>query len=194
VVNTSGCVKVLLNSYSVPLAAGTEVEAKIHASYIEVWRQGKCVARHERCFGRQQKVLDLNHYLETLERKPGALAGATALEQCRAQGKWPVSYDQYWEGLKQRQGKQAGTRAMIELLIEGQKHGAGRLRQAIERALELGCSDKAAVQYLLTEEKLEKKKPEVIEVGALLAYERPQPTMAAYDQLLLNVPVAEVIQ
>jgi transposase len=194
VVNTTGCVKVLLNSYSVPLAAGTEVEAKIHASYIEVWRQGKCVARHERCFGRQQKVLDLNHYLETLERKPGALAGATALEQCRAQGKWPASYDRYWEGLKQRQGKQAGTRAMIELLIEGQKHGAGRLRQAIERALELGCSDKAAVQYLLTEEKLEKKKPGIIEVGALLAYERPQPTMAAYDQLLLNAPVAEVIQ
>ena len=194
VVNTTGCVKVLMNWYSVPLTAGTEVEAKIHASYIEVWRQGKCVARHERCFGRQQKVLDLNHYLETLERKPGALAGATALEQCRAQGKWPASYDQYWEGLKQRQGKQEGTRAMIELLIEGQKHGAGRLRQAIERALELGCSDKAAVQYLLTEEKLEKKKPEVIEVGALFVYERPQPTMAAYDQLLLNTPVAEVIQ
>jgi transposase len=193
-VNTSGCVKVLTNTYSVPLAVGTEVEAKIHASYIEVWRQGKCVARHERCFGRQQKVLDLNHYLEALERKPGALAGATALEQCRAQGKWPASYDQYWEGLKQRLGKQAGTHAMIELLIEGQKHGAGRLRQAIERALELGCSDKAAVQYLLTEAKLEKKKPEVIEVGVLIAYERPQPTMAAYDQLLLNTPVAEVIQ
>jgi hypothetical protein len=185
---------VLTNSYSVPLAAGTEVEAKIHASYVEVWRQGKCVARHERCFGRQQKVLDLNHYLEALERKPGALAGATALEQCRAQGKWPASYDQYWEGLKRRQGKQAGTRAMIELLLEGQKHGGGRLRQAIERALELGCSDKAAVQYLLTEEKLERKKPEIIDVGALLAYERPQPTMAAYDQLLLNTPVAEVIQ
>jgi transposase len=193
VVNTSGCVKVLTNSYSVPLAAGTEVEAKIHASYIEVWRQGRCMARHERCFGRQQKVLDLNHYLDALERKPGALAGATALEQCRAQGKWPASYDAYWEGLKRRQGRQAGTRAMIELLLEGQKHGAGRLRQAIERALELGCSDKAAVQYLLTEEKLEKKKPEAIEVGALLAFERPQPDMSAYDQLL-NTPVAEVIQ
>src|SRR5580704_18976875 len=55
VVNTSGCVKVLLNSYSVPLAAGTEVEAKIHATYVELLRQGQCVARHERCFGRQQK-------------------------------------------------------------------------------------------------------------------------------------------
>ena len=92
VVNSSGCVKVLTNFYSAPLAAGTEVEAKIHASYVEIWRQGKCLARHERCFGRQQKVLDLDHYLEALERKPGALAGATALEQWRAQGRWPASF------------------------------------------------------------------------------------------------------
>ena len=83
---------------------------------------------------------------------------------------------------------------MIEILLVGQKHGAERLRQAIERALELGCSDQAAVEYLLTEEKAEKKRPEeAIELGALLAYERPQPTMAAYDQLLQNRPV-EVIQ
>ena len=82
---------------------------------------------------------------------------------------------------------------MIEILIAGQKHGAERLRQAVERALELGCSDKAAVEYLLREEKAEKKSPEVIELGALVAYERPQPTMAAYDQLLQNTPV-EVIQ
>ena len=76
----------------------------------------------------------------------------------------------------------------------GQQHGAGRLRQAVEEALKLGCSDTAAVRYLLTAEHLEKKKPEAIEVGVLIAYERPQPTMAAYDQLLLNTPVAEVIQ
>jgi hypothetical protein len=82
---------------------------------------------------------------------------------------------------------------MIEILLAGQKHGAERLRQAIERALELGCSDKAAVEYLLTDQKAEKKKTEAIELGALLAYERPQPTMAAYDQLLRNTPV-EVIQ
>jgi transposase len=193
IVNTSGCVRVLTNLYSVPLGAGTEVEAKIHATYVELWRQGQCVARHERCFGRQQKVLDLNHYLEALERKPGALAGATALEQWRAQGKWPASYDRYWEVLQQRQGKQAGTRAMIAILLEGQKHGAGRLREAIEKALELGCSDQGAVEYLLTEEKNEKKKVEAIQLDGLEAYERPQPSMAAYDRLLRNTPV-EVIQ
>ena len=32
------------------------------------------------------KVLDLDHYLEILLRKPGALPGATALAQARAAG------------------------------------------------------------------------------------------------------------
>jgi len=194
VVNSSGCVKVLTNFYSVPVAVGTDVQAKIHAAYVEIWYQGKCLARHERCFGRQQKVLDLDHYLEVLEKKPGALAGSTALEQWRAQGRWPASYDRYWEVLKQRQGKQAGTRAMIEILLLGQQHGPMRLRQVIEEALKLGCSDAAAIRYLLTAEQLEKKKPEAVELGSLISYERPQPTMEAYDQLLSQAAVGEVIQ
>src|ERR1700683_2828346 len=87
---------------------------------------------------------------EWFEPKPGALAGSTALAQWRAQGRWPASYDRYWEVLQQRAGKQAGTRAMIEILLLGQQYGAARLRQAIDEALQLGCSDAAAVQYLLT--------------------------------------------
>jgi hypothetical protein len=40
---------------------------------VEVWQEGACVERHERCFGRQQKVLKLEHYLFVLAKKPGAL-------------------------------------------------------------------------------------------------------------------------
>ena len=192
--NGSGRVKVLTNFYSPPLAAGTEVEAKIHAAYVEIWHHGKCVAQHERCFRRQQKVLGLDHYLGALERKPEALAGVPALEQWRAQGRWPARYDRYWEVLKQREGKQAGTRAMIEILMLGQQYGAGRLRQAVETALELGCSDAAAVRYLLTADALKKNKTEAVELGVLISYERPQPAAADYDQFLLNTPVGEVIQ
>jgi hypothetical protein len=47
-----------------------------------------------------------------LERKPGALAGSTPLDQWRRAGKWPASYDRLWEALMERQGKQAGTKAM----------------------------------------------------------------------------------
>src|SRR5208337_541793 len=95
-VNQSGCVKVLTNFYSTPLPVGTTVEAKVYSAYVEIWHAGRCVARHERCYGRHQKVLELDHYLDVLLKKPGALAGSTALEQCRAQGRWPQSYDRFW--------------------------------------------------------------------------------------------------
>ena len=118
-INASGCAKALTNFYSAPLPVGTSVEVKVYSAYVEIWYHAKCVARHERCYERHQKVLELDHYLDVLTKKPGAMAGSTALEQWRAQGRWPASYDQFWGVLKQRQGKQAGTRAMIEVLLLG---------------------------------------------------------------------------
>jgi transposase len=194
-VNASGCVKVLTNFYSVPLPVGLEVQAKVHSAYVEIWHQGQCVARHERCFNRQQKVLNLEHYLEALAKKPGALAGSTPLEQWRTQGRWPASFDRFWEVLKHRRGQQAGTRAMIDVLLLGRQHGYSSLKVALEKALDLGCFDVEALRLLLTAERTEKREPcEAVEIGALRTYDRPQPTTRNYDQLLENYPASGVIQ
>jgi CheY-like chemotaxis protein len=40
----------MTNAYSAPLKAGTEVHAKVYASRVELWHDGRCVARHERCY------------------------------------------------------------------------------------------------------------------------------------------------
>ena len=193
-VNGSGCAPVLTNFYSAPLPPGTRVQAKAHAAYIEIWHDGKCVARHERCFGRQQKRLQLEHYLDALSKKPGALAGSMPLEQCRAQGRWPESFDQFWAKLEQRHGKQEGTRAMVEVLLLGRDHGFERLRTVVEQALDMGVSDVAAIRYLLEIERMEKRAPaEALDVGWLKQYERPQPTLQEYDSLLA-VTFTEVIQ
>jgi len=167
----------------------------VHSCYVEIWRQGECVARHERCFNRQQKVLNLEHYLEALTKKPGAFAGSTPLEQWRAQGRWPASFDRFWEMLKQRRGQQPGTRAMINVLLLGRQYGYPPLQAVIEKALDLGCFDVEAVRLLLDAERNGKREPqEAVEVGALRAYDRPQPTTRNYDQLLGSYSVTEVIQ
>lgn len=182
-VDGSGCVKVRTNFYSTPLRPRTKTQAKIFAETIEVWHEGRCVARHERSYSRQQKVLDLEHYLEALERKPGALAGSTALEQWRRQGRWPASYDRLWGELMRRHGKQSGTQQMLGLLEEGKRQGWLKLRRAIEQALEYGSADPAAVRHLLGAERLERvEAPKLI--LDLPCAERALPTMAAYDQLL----------
>jgi hypothetical protein len=194
-INASGCVKVLTNFYSAPLPMGTSVQVKVYSAYVEVWHQAKCVARHERCYERHQKVLHLDHYLDVLTRKPGALAGSTALEQCRAQGGWPASYDRFWGLLKEREGKQAGTRAMIDVLLLGREHGAARVRRAVEEALDVGCSNVGSVRYLLNVNQLKQgpaAKP--IDIGALSRYDRPKPSLDAYDQLRPSRLATEVIQ
>lgn len=183
-VDGSGCVKVRTNAYSVPVRVGTQVEARVYPTQVEVWHAGQRVACHARCYSRQQQVLDLEHYLDVLAQKPGALAGATPLAQWRAQGRWPTSYDQLWTRLQQRQGRPAGTRAMIALLQLGRVHGEARLQACVAQALAWGCADPAAVRYLLTADTLAHQPPVVVDVGPLAAYDRPQPSLHAYDQLL----------
>ncbi|EQD69686.1 transposase (25), partial [mine drainage metagenome] len=58
-VDKQGCVTVKTNFYSVPAKAGTRVEARIRPLHVEIWHAGKQIARHERCHGRRQPVLDL---------------------------------------------------------------------------------------------------------------------------------------
>ncbi len=184
VVDSLGCVRVRTNAYSVPLQAGTEVQAKVYSTYVEVWHDGWCVARHERCYSRQQQILDLEHYLDVLEKKPGALAGSKPLEQWRQAGRWPESFDKLWTELVKRHGKQPGTRHMIEVLKLGKQHGYSRLREAVESALGSGSHDVSAIRYLITAVQRPPAELPVIEVGLLGRYERPLPVMSDYDQLL----------
>lgn len=189
-VDGKGRVAVRTNRYSVPVRAGRKIRVVVLPSSIEAWYEGQCVARHERCYSRQQVILNLEHYLDVLERKPGALAGSTPLQQWRQQGRWPDSYDRLWQSLMKRHGKQAGTREMIELLIEGRRRGYDRLQRAVESALDMGSTDAAAVRYLLTAEDLERVPPEILDVGSLSRYEQPVPVLLNYDELLSG----EVIQ
>ena len=183
-VDGSGCVRVRTNFYSVPLPVDTRVQAKVYADRVEIWHEGAAVARHERCYDRQKQILDLEHYLEVLEQKPGALAGSTPLKQWRERGRWPAEYDRYWEVLIRRQGKQAGTRQMVELLGLGKKLGYDRLQEAMSLALANGCGDVAAVRYLLTAETRLPPPLESSELGGLACYERPRSGVQDYDQLL----------
>jgi transposase len=182
------CVRVRTNRYSIPLPPGTVIEARLQADYIELWHQGKRVARHERCYRRQQQILDLEHYLDVLRKKPGALAGSTPLAQWRLAGRWPDSFDCLWQALNTRHGRQQGTRQMIELLSLGASEGWDQLRGAVDQALSLGCQDVAAIRHLMITAQLDRPAVEAIDVGLLSRYERPLPVMSSYDQLLREVP------
>ena len=196
VVDKKGCVKVSTNWYSTPVRRGHRVQAKLKPLRVEVWYEGRLVAQHERSYSRGQQILDLEHYLDVLERKPGALAGSTPLAQWREKGRWPKSYDRLLDALIERHGKLDGTREMVELLQCGRTHGYERLAQAVTLALELGCAYAEAVRYLLNSSSLEREEGEPLEsaeLGELVRYDRPAPETHEYDRLVQGGVPREVV-
>ena len=111
-------VMVRCNQYSVPARfIGHRLRVKLSASAVTVCDRNSVVARHQRAIGKGAKVLDLDHYLEILYRKPGALPGATALAQARAAKKFTAEHDALWAAARKAHGDAAGTRALVEVLL-----------------------------------------------------------------------------
>ncbi|WP_027352054.1 IS21 family transposase [Desulfotomaculum nigrificans] len=70
------------NHYSVPdHLVGELVMVKIYSSRICCFYKDAKIAEHARLTGCHEWRLELSHYLETLKKKPGALAGSMALQQ-----------------------------------------------------------------------------------------------------------------
>jgi transposase len=68
--------------YSVPdRLVGLQVSVRLYSMSIAVYHGGEKVAEHERSWEKGRWMLDIGHYLDTLERKPGAIGGSCALRQ-----------------------------------------------------------------------------------------------------------------
>ena len=59
----------------------------------------------------------LDHYLEILARKPGALPGSTALAEARASGSFTATHERFWTQARRKLGDGAGTRALIGVIL-----------------------------------------------------------------------------
>ena len=137
-------------------------------------------------------MLNLEYYLDVLERKPGAMAGSTPLAQWRAAGRWPECLDAIWRKLETRHGRSGGTREMIALVRAGLSDGWQRLIGAVEEALRLGVTDAAAVVHILRMPDAEDRRRHALDLAEELAqFERPVPVMDEYDQLLSDTKVIQ---
>ncbi len=172
------------NYYSVPARyAGRRVAVRLSASTVQALDGRKVVAAHERAAGKYCEVLTLDHYLEVLKYKPGALPGATALAQARAAGAFTASHQRYWDAARRRHGDAAGTRALTEILLGHRTLPAAALTEAMNKAVSSGALDPQAV--LIDARRLASGQlAPVIPIGALARYDRPAPDLACYDQLL----------
>ena len=104
--------------YSVPARyAGRRLEVRLGATTLTVYDGASIVAEHTRSLHKYSEDLVLDHYLEVLCRKPGALAGSTALAAARASGVFTADHQRFWDAARRRLGDGPGTRALIGVLL-----------------------------------------------------------------------------
>lgn len=185
-VGDKATVTVKRNHYSVPASlAGRMVTTRTYPLSVEVFYGGQQVALHERSYQKNARILQLDHYLEVLRHKPGALPGSLALHQARQAGLFPASYDRLWDKLNRDLGQRAGTHALIDVLMLHRRYPLQVVHQAVEQALATGASGPSAVELFarhLSDDQQVEIPP--MHVGDLARFDRPLPTTCDYDRLV----------
>jgi transposase len=184
-VDAKALVTVRQNQYSVPVAlAGLRVAAWIGAREVGFSHDGREVARHERLHGKYATSAQLDHYLELLKIKPGALARSLPLRQAREQGRWSESFDLLWRAIEGKVGACEAARQMVDVLMLCRELGAAEVELAARGALAAGAHDGRAVAVLARRCERSAAAPLAGLDERLAQTERPEPTTSDYDQLL----------
>ncbi len=190
--------------YSVPAKLiGRRVRVRLGACTVTIFDGPRQVAVHERITVRGDQSLNLDHYLEVLQRKPGALPGATALVQSRAAGVFTQAHEAFWVAARHRLGDSKGTQALVGVLLLHRHLPAEDVIAGITAVLrvESVSPDLVAVEARKSTHTegpvpLGLILPRVVDLGAHRALgevdvhvelpgdDRPLPSVAPYDDLL----------
>ena len=172
--------------YSVPVRhVGLRVTVELGAETVTALVDGSVVAAHRRGVHRREEILDLDHYLEVLWRRPGAFPAATALAQARRTGRFRSEHQQFWDVSRRQHGDKAGTRALCDVLLLHRYHTVEHVLVGISAALSIRSTDPAVVA-VETRRAIEYEQSTVhpVEPGSIERF----PNLDVYDQLLNRQP------
>ena len=179
--------------YSVPARyAGRRIPVRLGAATVTAMDGATVLAVHTRSLHKGSEDLVLDHYLEVLGRKPGALPGATALATARANGSFTASHQRYWDAARAALGDTDGTRALIGVLLLHRSLPAAAVTEAMSQAVASGRFDPDVVAVLARGVLMRQRVtlPVPVPAGACpgAAVDRPPPCLAGYDTLLGRAP------
>lgn len=143
--NTESLVRFDTNDYSVPVKyAHRKVIVVATVDEVRLVHQDRLVARHPRCWGREQPIFDPVHYLALLERKPGGFDFAKPLEGWQL----PECFALLRRRLEAHDPRQ-GTRSFIRVLRLLEKFSLTQLAAAVEYALDIDVIDPDSLRTIV---------------------------------------------
>lgn len=117
-VDRYGMIAVRVCRYSVPARfIGRTVRVMLRSSDLVVFHGRTQIARHPRLTVKGAERIVLDHFLEVLLAKPGAMAGSEALDQARREGTFTTAHEAFWAAAKTSAGDTDGTTALVHVLL-----------------------------------------------------------------------------
>ena len=162
--------------YSVPCHLVKQtLRLEAFADRIEVWEHNKLVTTHRRSYVRGETVLDLNHYLDILERKPRAVMHAAVVRRL------PEIYSKARALLIQQEPD--SYKELCHILLLHREFSREQVASALETAIEMSSLTVSTVRQLISNQLVGQASP--AEVPAPLAgHLVPIADVNCYDTLL----------
>jgi transposase len=176
-VNRLSLVAVETNRYSVPCRyVGRTLRLALFTEQVELWDAQTRVAAHARCYRRGASILELDHYLPALARKPHAASHAAVVAQL------PSLYAEVRDRLCQ--GRRDGYRDFAAILLLHQEFAAEAVHEALAEAWERGCLAAPAVRQLILNRTAPAPPTALLLPEALAQTRVVEPDLRRYDALL----------
>jgi transposase len=134
------------NRYSVPVECDTKsLLLRAFVDRVEITDGAEVVAVHQRCYEREQDVLDVFHYLPLLKKRPGTFDHARPLNM------WdrPAALDRYLTRLRERLPHRAATMEFLQVMELCLTYCPDEVAAAVEKAMTMGSLGAGTVAYLL---------------------------------------------
>ncbi len=144
-VSSQALVRYKTNDYSVPVAYGhRDVWVRGYVDRVVIGCGAEIIARHPRCYEREDMVFDPVHYLSLLEKKINALDQAAPLAE------WDLPPEfQTLRRLMEARMLKAGRREYVQVLRLLESFDLDDLHVAVKNALRMGAIGFDAVKHLV---------------------------------------------
>ncbi|MFD9831135.1 hypothetical protein [[Kitasatospora] papulosa] len=177
----------------------------LRSSDLVVFHGRTEIARHRRLTAKGAERVLLDHFLEVLLAKPGAMAGSEALDQARRDGRFTAVHEAFWAAAKTAEGDTEGTKQLVHVLHRHLEHRdvAAGIRSALAvgshtadvvalEARKAAQTDGRSPTVAVTGPAPVLPEPEPSEVVSLSDHravrlptdQRPLPALKRWDQLL----------
>jgi transposase len=137
------------NRYSVPVEyQSSKLILHAYAWKIEIGCGDRIIATHKRQYGKKQDVMEVEHYLPLLLKRPGAFPYAKPVRQM------PEIYQDFLKAISLHHNGDS-PRLFLQILALGRHWGRINLEKAMRRALREGRTDVERVRQLLLDDETE---------------------------------------